>query len=168
MVLLGACVRPSERPGEDAAPGGGAQSSVRAAAVVVRPDGERRETGLPRVVAEIASTRAARERGLSGRDHLPPDGGMLFVYPDERPRRFWMKDCWIALDIAFLRSDGEIVRLATLPPGAGLRGEEIPAADCATPCRYVLETGAGWFVRNGLRVGDRVDVASAVEGVAAE
>jgi hypothetical protein len=90
---------------------------------------------------------------------------MLFVYPDRRNRRFWMKGCAFGLDIAFLEDDGRIVRLATLPPGLGRTGAEIPAVDCPEPVARVLEASAGWFAAHGIAAGDRVDATPALTGV---
>lgn len=139
-----------------------------ARAVVVRAGADRPITSLPTVAVEVASTRAARERGLSGRERLAPDAGMLFVYADDRPRRFWMKDCWMALDLGFLRADGTIAAVHTLPAGAGRTGADVPAATCPEPVRYVLETNAGWYAAHGLRPGHVVDVSAAVAGVVPE
>jgi len=125
-----------------------------------------RSSDLPAVFAEIAARTAARERGLSGRTSLPPNGGMLFVYRESRQKEFWMKDCHIGLDIAFLKEDGSIASLHTLPPGAGL--DEIPRAASGAPVRYVLETAAGWMAEHGLKTGDRVDVRRVVAGVQAD
>ena len=65
--------------------------------------------GIP-VSVEIADTRALRERGLMNRDSLPADYGMLFVYPDELIRSFWMRNTVIPLDIAFFAADGTLER----------------------------------------------------------
>ena len=90
---------------------------------------------------------------------------MLFVYPRDEPRRYWMKDCFVALDIAFIDREGRIVNLATLPAGANLADDKIAAAESAAPARYVLETAAGWMARHGIAAGDAVDLAAALEGV---
>lgn len=124
--------------------------------------------GTPRAVtvkAEVVSTPEARNRGLGGRARLDENAGMLFVYPSAEPRTFWMKDCLIALDIAFIGEDRRILNVATLPAAAGLPDALVPKADSAGPTRWVLETGAGWFARHRIGAGDVVDVAAAVLGV---
>jgi len=117
------------------------------------------------VLAEIAATPEERNRGLGGRAELPDDGGMLFVYATAEQRTYWMKDCLIALDIAFIGDDRRIVNVATLPAAAGLPDSLIPKAGSRAPARYVLETTAGWFARHGLGAGDEVDVSAGVAGV---
>ena len=44
------------------------------------------------VSAEVADDAAERSVGLMGRQSLPKNHGMLFVYPDEAVRSFWMKN----------------------------------------------------------------------------
>jgi len=114
---------------------------------------------------EVASTPEARERGLMNRASLAEDTGMLFAYPDERPRRFWMKNCRIALSAAFLDGNGRIVRVVEMEPGEGRPDADIPLHESGAPARYVLEMAAGWFRAAGIREGDLVDVVPALGGV---
>jgi uncharacterized membrane protein (UPF0127 family) len=132
----------------------------RAAAVKAVP-------GVPVIRAEVAADPVRRSVGLGGRASLGADEGMLFVYPSDQPRLFWMKDCLIALDIAFLDRAGYVLNVATLPPGAGLEGDEVPRAESEGASRYVLETSAGWFARNGVGRASRVDLRAALAGVVA-
>ena len=60
---------------------------------------------------EVAAKNAVRMKGLGQRDHIEPDGGMLFVFA--RPYAaedggFVMRDCTIPIDIIFLDSSGRI------------------------------------------------------------
>jgi len=100
---------------------------------------------------EIAATTAARACGLSMRDSLPSNRGMLFVYPDKQILLFWMKDTVIPLTIAFLDTDGRILELHDMDPR---QPERIYRS--RHPARYALEVNKGWFRLNGIGVGDRV------------
>jgi uncharacterized membrane protein (UPF0127 family) len=91
---------------------------------------------------------------------------MLFVYPADGPRTYWMKDCLIPLDIAFVDASERIVNIATLPAAAGLPPEQIPRAESLGPVRCVLETEAGWLARHDVIAGDRIDVRGALAGAA--
>lgn len=102
------------------------------------------------VTAEIADTPALRERGLMGREYLEEDHGMLFVYPDEQPRSFWMRNTPIALDIAFLDGNGIIINIETMEP------HDDESTLSAAPAMYALEMEAGWFEAHGVAAGDRV------------
>ena len=91
--------------------------------------GERRKIrfGSTTIDAGIASTAAARRDGLMGRTSLRKDEGLLFVYRNAEERSFWMKNTFIALDILYLKDDGEVIALRTLsPPDPKLPEEGIP------------------------------------------
>ena len=105
------------------------------------------------LTVELATTRAARSCGLSRRDELAPDHGMLFIFPDRRPRTFWMKDTKIPLSIAFLGESGQIQSLQTMTP---LRTDKRYRS--LQPARYALEVNQGWFERHGIEVGDMVEI----------
>jgi hypothetical protein len=99
---------------------------------------------------EVADDGEERSRGLMFRDSLGADEGMLFVYPVEAPRSFWMKDTRIPLSIAYLASDGTIVSMADMRP----MSERGTPSD--QPAMYALEVNQGWFGKRGIAVGDRV------------
>jgi uncharacterized membrane protein (UPF0127 family) len=102
------------------------------------------------VTAEIADTPALREHGLMERDSLPPNHGMLFVYPDERQLSFWMRNTPISLDIAFMDRTGTIVNIATM------QANDDSSHVSNGPAMYALEMEAGWFEANGIEAGTRV------------
>ena len=102
---------------------------------------------------EIAATPTARTCGLSQRDSLPEDSGMLFVFPTSRLASFWMKDTRIPLSIAFLDDAGRIVGIQKMIP---LNIEKRYRSN--QPVRYALEVNQGWFNQNGIHVGDRIEL----------
>ncbi len=115
---------------------------------------------------ELAVTAREHERGLMDRDALPPGGGMLFVYPEEDFLAFWMKNCLIDLDVAFLDADGRVVALHHMPketprrPGESLDDYErrLPVYASERPVRYALELAGGQLEILNVRVGDFIDV----------
>ncbi len=61
---------------------------------------------------EVAADSASRAKGLMDRTELAEDEGMIFVYPTgTRTLSFWMKNCVIDIDVAFLNSRGRVVAL---------------------------------------------------------
>jgi hypothetical protein len=54
-----------------------------------------------RVVVEIADNDDKRQHGLMFRRELPKDRGMLFIFPDEALRHFWMKNTFISPEFGF-------------------------------------------------------------------
>lgn len=104
-----------------------------------------------RLAVELAATMAERACGLSQRPHLAANHGMLFVFRGDRIREFWMKDTRIPLTIAYLDADGRILDLQDMEPRDPERRYR-----SRVPARYALETHRGWFLSNGIQVGDRV------------
>jgi hypothetical protein len=101
------------------------------------------------LLVEVAATEEAREQGLSGRAEVPRGSGMLFVFPDEDVRSFWMKDTLVPLSVAFLDRDGRITQIEDMAP----LSEE--SHKSRQPARYALEVPQGWFAEMGIKVGDR-------------
>jgi uncharacterized protein len=99
------------------------------------------------VVAEVADTPAAMERGLMERTEVPDGTGMLFVYEDMDTRQFWMRNTYVPLDIAFLDMDQRIVDIQAMEPET----EELTVS--AAPAMFALEVRQGWFEEQGIEVG---------------
>jgi len=100
---------------------------------------------------ELADDDTERSRGLSGRQQLDADSGMLFVL-DDRHAGFWMKDTLIPLSVAFISRCGEIVAIAEMQP------QSLEIHNTPRDYRFGLEANAGWFSRHGLVVGDEVQL----------
>ena len=101
---------------------------------------------------EVADTPAEQEKGLMFRKSLGKDRGMLFVFPDEQVRSFWMKNTLIPLSIAYIDSKGRIIDLQEMKA----LDDQPPHYVSAKPARYALEANKGFFEEHGVKVGDRV------------
>jgi hypothetical protein len=108
--------------------------------------------GADTVQAEVARTDDERARGLMYRDDLPDGTGMLFVFPDQSIRSFWMQDTQVALDIAFIDASFRVVDIQHMEPLTTDRHES-PA-----PIMYALEVPRGWFEAQGIEVGATAEV----------
>ncbi len=100
---------------------------------------------------ELALTPEQQQRGLMFRENLPPNGGMLFVFPQAREASFWMKNTPLSLDIIFIREDGTIANIAerTEP----FSEKSIPSDGIV---RGVLEVKGGTTAQLSISAGDRV------------
>ena len=104
--------------------------------------------------AEIADTPEKHARGLMFRRCLKPGYGMLFIFPDEEIRSFWMKNTLIPLDMIFLNGDKQVVDLhGSVPP---CRRDPCPSTTSAFPARYVLEIAGGLAKKLNLKIGDKI------------
>ena len=104
-----------------------------------------------KLTAEVAADEAQRSQGLMYRRMLPENWGMLFVFPDEMPQSFWMKNTYLPLSIAFIDGRGVIVNIADMKP---LTTDPHPSA---RPAKYALEMNRGWFAKRGIKAGARVE-----------
>ena len=106
------------------------------------------------VKIEVADTSAERRRGLSGRDVLPADQGMLFVNDQDVTIGFQMADTTIPLSLAFISDAGEILHIVDMDPCVSASCEvfESPLA-----YRRALEVNQGAFAQWGIGVGDSVE-----------
>lgn len=110
--------------------------------------------GEIRLTVEVANSKREREKGLMNREKLDPDYGMWFIFEDEAPRTFWMKNTKISLDIIFFDHDKKVVNFVEnmepcLIPQCPLHSSKVPA-------RYALEVQAGFIKTNKVDVGDMV------------
>ncbi|MEM7289138.1 MAG: DUF192 domain-containing protein [Pseudomonadota bacterium] len=60
---------------------------------------------------ELSATWFARARGLMFRQPIYSNQGMLFQYDGETPVTFWMKNVAFPLDIIFISSSGDVVKI---------------------------------------------------------
>lgn len=99
----------------------------------------------------IADNQEERNEGLMHVTDLPSDNGMLFLFEDEAPRSFWMANTPLSLDIIYVSSDREIVRIHhSVPPYSE---NSFPSGEDA---QYVVETNGGFCVSHDIREGMQV------------
>jgi uncharacterized membrane protein (UPF0127 family) len=109
-----------------------------------------------RYTIEIAADNASREHGLMDRTEMAADHGMLFVFDDDLPRTFWMKNTKIPLDMLFFDADNKLVSIAhNVPPCVS---DPCPGYSSGAPARYVLELNAGESAKLGLTSGDPIAI----------
>ncbi|MBI4992235.1 MAG: DUF192 domain-containing protein [Candidatus Harrisonbacteria bacterium] len=107
--------------------------------------------GTNKFEIEIADNALEQAHGLSGRDFLADDRGMLFVFADLSVRSFWMAGMKFPLDIIWIKGD-KVVGFS----------ENLPLASAANVKIYyspesidkVLEINAGLVNKLGIRAGD--------------
>ena len=72
------------------------------------------EDSITSILLEVASDDESRKRGLMGREKLPDICGMLFEGLSGGGY-FWMKNCLIPLDVAFMTNGGFITKIYSMP-----------------------------------------------------
>lgn len=104
------------------------------------------------VRVEVADNEVSRNIGMMFRKQLPQEKGMLFIFEDCAPRRFWMRNTYVPLSIAYIDPNGIILNVEKMNPlsesGVWSKG----------PAKYALEMNQGWFRDNGVSPGDLVKI----------
>ncbi|MEK9773451.1 MAG: DUF192 domain-containing protein [Opitutae bacterium] len=111
---------------------------------------------------ELARLPKQRELGLMHRERLNEKEGMLFIFENPQPQRFWMKNTRIPLDIGYFSEDGRLKELYQGRP-FDLTG----LASQSNSLQFVVELGAGEFARLGIRLGDRLDLEMVIDAIIA-
>jgi uncharacterized membrane protein (UPF0127 family) len=105
-----------------------------------------------RFMVELAETQEKQALGLMFRDSMPDDQGMLFLFPAEGMRSFWMKNTKIPLDIFYFDQHLRLVNVSeNTPPCRSQRCSGYPSTG---PAKYVLELNAGKAAELGVQPGD--------------
>lgn len=111
------------------------------------------------VRVELSTSYEERQRGLMYRTRMSEGDGMLFAYPAEAERSFWMGYCYLPLSIAYIKADGTIAKIHhdMLPYDS----PDPPPSNYKTwpsevPVQYVLEVNHGFFKRHGIAEGMKV------------
>ena len=106
------------------------------------------------IIAGVADSQSERQQGLSGRESLSENEGLLFIHESKSIPSYWMKDMLITLDFIWL-NEGIVVDLTeNVPP-------EDPPTTFYRPdslVDQVLEVNAGFIEKHGLSVGDYLDI----------
>lgn len=102
---------------------------------------------------QVAVLDSEQQRGLMGRKDLAADDGMVFVYPAPRQLSFWMRNTPTPLDIGFFTADGVLGEVYPMYPY-----DETPVQSRGTDYTLALEVNQGWFAKNGLKPGAKLDL----------
>lgn len=106
--------------------------------------------GNETVSVQVADEDDERAKGLMFVREMPERDGMLFVWPEEAVRSFWMRNTYIPLDLFYIRK-GEIVKVVSWA-----KPMDETALPSDVPVDWVLEMNGGWAERYNVGVGDRV------------
>lgn len=97
---------------------------------------------------EPATTDAARQKGLGGRDKLDAGSGMLFIFDRPDTQCIWMKDMRFPLDIIWL--DGTKTVLKQME---NVNPDTYPQNFCVDNSQYVIEINANTSTALGITKG---------------
>jgi uncharacterized membrane protein (UPF0127 family) len=114
----------------------------------------KREDGtlIKTIDIEVADDEFKTAQGLMYRSTMEEHQGMLFIFPDEAPRGFWMRNTRLSLDIMYVAANRRIVSIAekTIPYSENTIPSEYPA-------QYVVEVLAGFSEKYSIAPGDMIE-----------
>ena len=119
--------------------------------------------GGARFDLEVADEDWEEMRGLMFRREMAKGWGMVFVFANEAPRSFWMKNTLMALDMVFVRADGVVDSVVS-------RAEPLTLTPrrSAGPATYVVELASGVAAASGIEAGVRLAFDNLPAGKVAE
>lgn len=160
LLALGGCAK-----GEN---GGGATSARAEPKVASGAEAKGAEAFFPLTVGEkvlrvqVVVTQDEQQRGLMGRRDLGADDGMAFIYPMPQQMSFWMRNTPTPLDIGFFQEDGTLGEVYAMYPF-----DETPVRSAGADYTLALEVNQGWFAKNGIKPGAKVNLAQLADALRA-
>jgi len=106
---------------------------------------------IAQIDIEIADNDERRTTGLMFRDKMDESKGMLFIFSTEEPQSFWMKNTIIPLDIIYVNSKMEIVKIQK--NAEPFSEKSLPSIK---PAQYVVEVNAGFCEKFSVKEGDKI------------
>ncbi|HMS22480.1 MAG TPA: DUF192 domain-containing protein [Candidatus Levybacteria bacterium] len=105
----------------------------------------------------VVKTEKDKQKGLSDRNSLPNDSGMLFIFQEKSKPAFWMKNMKFPIDILFI-NDTKIVDIVenAKAPSKEQNTAALPIYKPSEDSNYVLEVNAGEVKKNNIKKGDIV------------
>jgi uncharacterized membrane protein (UPF0127 family) len=106
---------------------------------------------------EIAETAAQHERGLMFRQKLADGEGMIFIFDEEAPRAFWMKNTFVNLSIGYFDRNKTLIDIQDMKAVGSIMEtpESYPSRGAA---QYALEVPQGWFARKKIKIGAKFEL----------
>ena len=101
----------------------------------------------------------AQAKGMMFRKAFADGWGMLFIFNEDSRRHFWMKDCYIPLDMVFIRKDGTVSNV--IRDAAPI--DEKPRYESTDRVRFVLELPSGSIDKYHLSTSTKFDVSQYVK-----
>ncbi|MGB9608762.1 MAG: DUF192 domain-containing protein [Minisyncoccia bacterium] len=107
---------------------------------------------------DLSDDSIKRTKGLSGRESLKENEGMLFLFDSAGNYGFWMKDMKFPIDIIWINND-EIVDLSpNLNPEPDKSIFNLKVYYPQKPVDKVLEINSGLIEKYNIKIGDKIKI----------
>ncbi len=105
---------------------------------------------------EIVKSALAEARGLSIKNEIAEDYGMLFIFSDLAIRDFWMKGMKFPIDIIWINGSSVVGFSENVLPQPGVKDSDLTRYYSPTAVSRVLEMKAGSVKRLGIVAGTEI------------
>ncbi len=109
------------------------------------------KTVVSKIDIEIADNTPERMQGLMYRKSMDKNKGMLFIFQDYEVRGFYMRNTIIPLDIIFLDSVKQVLKIYKNTTPFSER-----TLESGMPAKYVVEVNAGYTDKHGIKEGNKI------------
>jgi len=106
---------------------------------------------ITQIDVEIADDNEQRATGMMFRDSMEETQGMFFIFDFEVPQSFWMLNTILPLDIIYVNSKLEIVKI--IKNAKPFDETSLPSIK---PAQFVVEVNAGYCDKHGIKEGDKI------------
>jgi len=119
-------------------------------------------TGNPELVksvltVDVADSPEKRAQGLSDKESMDIDRGMLFIFEQEVKPNFIMRNMRFSLDFIWVKNDLIVDILENIPPDpAGTPEGDLKRYAPIAAIDKVIEVNAGYVKKYGIKVGDKI------------
>lgn len=117
------------------------------------------------ILAEVVSSAAERERGLSGRMQIGVNEGMLFVFEKSDKYPFWMKGVTFPIDIVWIFQDRIIGFEENVAPSPSDNVSDLKIYRPPLQVNKVLELKSGRVKLLRAELGDKIFVRPLIPGI---
>lgn len=105
-----------------------------------------------KLTVDIADEPYEQTLGLSGREYMAKNEGIIFIFPESIMPAFWMKEMNFALDIIWIDAKNTIIGIEK-----NVSPDTFPETFAPpSPVKYVLEVNADWSDKNQIKPGDKI------------
>jgi len=108
------------------------------------------------IFVEVVDRPDLRAKGLSGRERLNENEGMLFVFEALGDYGFWMKEMKFPIDIIWIREDKIVGFEENINPQIGTEENGLNIYYPPEPINRVLEVSAGTVDKFEFKIGDSI------------
>ena len=153
LLLMAPALPAPAAPTPAASPGPNSALKYDRGRLIISQDGKKVTLNV-----EIAKTVEARSQGLMNRKSLPDNTGMLFVFDEDAKWGFWMKNTLIPLSIGFIDNKWNLLEVKDMKVAPDPVNGPFEIYEPAAAYRYALEVNQGYFQRNGITAGARLEL----------